>query len=129
MDIRGIVVVGTYTDRHAETVRFFRDVLGLRIDHDEPGFTNFRLPDTGKIEVLGPQHEHGHGDHKGHERFTTAPVPGLLVPDIVAARAELEAHNAELLGPLLGDPAVNAWQHFRAPDGNVYSLTFGQYRR
>jgi len=125
VDIRGIVVVGTYTDRHAETVRFFREVLGLRADHDEPGFTNFRLPDTGKIEVLGPEHGHEHG----HARFTTAPVPGLLVPNIVAARAELEAANVELLGPLLGDPAVNAWQHFRAPDGNVYSLTFGQYRR
>jgi hypothetical protein len=129
VNIKGIVVVGTYTNRHQETVQFFRDVLQLTPEHDDPGFTNFRLPDTGKIEVLGPAHEHGHGDHTGHERFTTAPVPGFLVDDIVAARDELVAAGVELLGPLLGDPEVNAWQHFRAPDGNVYSLTFGKYDR
>ncbi len=129
MEIKGIVVVGTYTERHEEMVRFLRDVLNLKAEDDGPGLTAFRLPDTGKLEVLGPAHEHGHGDHTGHERFTTAPVPGLLVDDIVAARDELEAAGVELLGPLLGDPKVNAWQHFRAPDGNVYSLTYGQYRR
>ena len=129
MEIKGIVVVGTYTDRDEEMVRFLRDVLNLKPDNDGPGLTAFRLPRGGKLEVLGPSHEHGHGDHTGHQRFTTGPVPGLLVDDVVAARAELEAAGIELLGPLLGDPKVNAWQHFRAPDGNVYSLTFGQYDR
>lgn len=125
MNIRGLVVIGTYTENHEEMVRFAKDVLNLTTDKDEPGFANFRLPDTAKLEVLGPAH---FGEH-GHERFTTAPVAGFLVDDIVSARAELEAAGVELLGPLLGDPAVNAWQHFRAPDGNVYSLTFGQYKR
>jgi predicted enzyme related to lactoylglutathione lyase len=125
MNIRGIVVSRTYTDAHEEMARFFREVLGLTSEREGPGSVIFRMPDTSRVGLFGP----AHGDHHGHERFTTAPVPEFLVDDIVAARDELEAAGVELLGPLLGDPATAAWQHFRAPDGNVYGLAAGDYRR
>jgi len=65
--------------------------------------------------------------------MTTGPVPGLLVDDLVQARTELEAAEAEMLEPIRWmvdvDPALveanpklagYCWFNFRGPDGNVY---------
>jgi len=52
-----------------------------------------------------------------------APVPGFLVDDVAAARAELESEGIEFIGPVHDSDDGNAWPHFRPPDGRVYEPT------
>jgi hypothetical protein len=51
-------------------------------------------------------------------------VVGFLVDNVEQARQELLSAGIELIGPLVKAEEGYAWQHFRAPDGNVYELTF-----
>jgi predicted enzyme related to lactoylglutathione lyase len=120
--VHGVVWAGVKTDRFAETVSFFRDVLGVPLQEPAPDFAWSRLPDSSQFEVFGP-------GERDHDHFTTGPVPEFLVDDVAAAAAELEAAGVELLGPPQGAEG-SAWVHFRAPDGNVYGLTSSaSYRR
>jgi catechol 2,3-dioxygenase-like lactoylglutathione lyase family enzyme len=114
--IKGLGWLGTRTPRHAELVSFYRDTMGLDLDHEEEDFTVFKLPDGSKVEVFGPSDE-------DHDYFGTAPVVGFRVDDIEAARSRLEAAGVEFIGPVhQWAPTGEAWTHFRAPDGNVYEL-------
>jgi predicted enzyme related to lactoylglutathione lyase len=112
--ILGLVWLGTRTARYDDTTAFFRDVLGLPIDHEEPGFAVLDLPDGATVEVFGVS-----GPHNPH---LTHPVAGLRVEDLGAADAELRAAGTEIVLPIQrsGD---GAWLHFRAPDGFLYELT------
>ena len=122
MKVRGVVWAGVRTERFAETVAFFRDLLGVPLTEAGPGFAWSRLPDSSQFEIFGaedPEHDH----------FTTGPVPEFLVDDLAAARSELEAAGVEVLGTPKITPE-GGWLHFRAPDGNVYGLTHSpSYRR
>jgi catechol 2,3-dioxygenase-like lactoylglutathione lyase family enzyme len=116
MDVVKLAWVGTRTDNADATVTFFRDLLGLSLEIDQPGFWMMKLPDGSKVEVFGP-------DSDVNRHFTTGPVAGFLVDDVDGAAAELRAAGVEiLLGPVT-DEHGNAWVHFRAPDGNVYEFT------
>jgi catechol 2,3-dioxygenase-like lactoylglutathione lyase family enzyme len=116
MDVIKLAWVGTRTDNADATVTFFRDLLGLSLEIDRPGFWMMKLPDGSKVEVFGP-------DSDVNRHFTTGPVAGFLVDDVHGAAAELRAAGVEiLLGPT-ADEHGNAWVHFRAPDGNVYEFT------
>jgi catechol 2,3-dioxygenase-like lactoylglutathione lyase family enzyme len=117
IDVRGLAWLATRTERFAETAAFFRDVLGLTVVLERPGQAVFGLADGGAVEVFAP-------DEPEHRHFTTGPVAGFLVDDVDVARAELVAAGVELIGPVgRGDEPGEVWQHFRAPDGNVYELT------
>jgi predicted enzyme related to lactoylglutathione lyase len=122
IQVRGIVWVGTRTDAFDESVRFFRDLLGIPLAQPDADFAWARMPDGSQLEVFGPS-DHDHTD------FSTGPVPEFLVDDLAAALVELREAGVEILGePVLRDD--EGWLHFRAPDGNVYGLTSGpQYRR
>ena len=115
--IKGLNWVGTRTERYSELTSFYRDAMGLEIDHEEKDFAVFKLPDGSKVEVFGPSDlEHVH--------FDTGPVAGFEVDDIEAAQARLEQGGAHFIGPIQRwEPTGEAWSHFRAPDGNVYELT------
>jgi len=52
MRIIKLAWVGTRTDNAEPTVAFFRDVLGLRLELDQPGFWMLKLPDNSKVEVF-----------------------------------------------------------------------------
>jgi len=108
--------VGTRTDNAELTVAFFRDVLGLPLELDRPGFWMLKLPDGSKVEVFG-------SDSDVNRHFTTGPVAGFLVDDIDAATAELRSAGVEILFESRVDDSGNAWVHFRAPDGNLYEFT------
>lgn len=115
--VEGLVWVGTRTERYAEMVEFYRDAMGLPIEHEEGEFALFRLPDGAKAEVFGPSDTE-------HEHFATGPVAGFLVDDVRGAREILEARGIEFIGPVHEwSPTGEAWSHFRAPDGNVYEIT------
>lgn len=116
MKIKGIVWLGTRTDRFEEMNGFCRDLLGLPQRLLEPGFAVFEMPNGDLFEVFGPE--------ESENKFMTHPVAGFLVDDIVAARAEMEERGIEFLGPIQGDTDDYKWTHFRAPDGFVYELTY-----
>ena len=79
MRIIKLAWVGTRTNNAEPTVAFFRDVLGLRLELEQPGSWMLKLPDGSKVEVFGP-------DINRH--FTTGPVAGFLVDDIHVATTE-----------------------------------------
>jgi Flp pilus assembly protein TadD len=102
--------LGTRTDRAEELATFYREVLGLDLLHQEAGFWVFVLPDGHHVEIFSTT-------YPGKDHFTTGPVPGFAVDDLGAATEELRRVGAHLVG----EPGPT-WQHFRAPDGNVYEL-------
>jgi catechol 2,3-dioxygenase-like lactoylglutathione lyase family enzyme len=116
MRIIKLAWVGTRTQNAEPTVGFFREVLGLPLELDQPGFWMLKLPDGSKVEVFGP-------DSEVNRHFTTGPVAGFLVDDVHEAAAELRSAGVEILLESEVDDSRNAWVHFRAPDGNVYELT------
>ena len=89
MRIIKLAWVGTRTDNAGPTVAFLREVLGLRLELDQPGFWMLKLPDGSRVEVFGP-------DSLVNRHFTTGPVAGFLVDDIQDAAAELR--SADELG-------------------------------
>jgi catechol 2,3-dioxygenase-like lactoylglutathione lyase family enzyme len=108
--------VGVRTDRAEPTVAFLRDVLGLRPEPLGPSFWMAKLPDGSKVEVFGP-------DSPVNRHFTTGPVAGFLVDDVLLAAAELRSAGVDILLEPEFDDSGNAWVHFRAPDGNIYEFT------
>ena len=61
-------------------------------------------------------------DDEDHEFFGTAPVVGLAVDSFRAAHAALVTARVEFLYAEPQRADGRAWQHFRAPDGNVYEI-------
>lgn len=119
MEIKGLVWVGTATDRYDETVRFFTEVMRLTPFHESRGLSVLRLGSGEWVEVFGPEHEH-------FAEFTTGPVVEFLVDDVDRARAELEQRGVEFLHETHSWEDY-AWAHFRGPDGNIYGITSGPY--
>lgn len=118
MKVKGIIWLGTRTDRFDEMADFCRSMLGMSQTSLEPGFAVFEMPNGDQFELFGPQQQ--------INTFMTHPVAGFLVDDIAAARAELEAKGIEFLGPTGGDTDDYKWAHFRAPDGFIYELTYSR---
>ncbi len=115
MRVHGLVWVGVRTERFAETVGFFRDILGVPLREVEQDFAWSKMSNTSQLEVFGPT-------DREHRHFITGPVPEFLVDDLPTALEELRSAGVEILG----EPVVHGtegWLHFRAPDGNVYGLT------
>jgi len=119
MDVKGLVWVGTATDRYEDTVAFFRDVIGLGSFHSSPDLSILRTATGEWVEVFGPAHAH-------FAEFDTGPVVEFLVEDVAASRAELEALGVECLHETHSWNEFT-WAHFRAPDGNIYGITSGPY--
>lgn len=115
MIVRSLGWLGVRTAQAAAMCALYRDVLGLDVILDRPGATWFRLGDGTEVHVYGP------GD-EDHEFFGTAPVVGLGVDSFRAAHAALAAAGVDLLYPEPQRSDGRAWQHFRAPDGNVYEI-------
>ena len=120
MEIKGLVWVGTATDRYDATVAFFREMLGLSVFHQSPALTVLVAPSGDWVEVFGPGHQH-------YGEFDTGPVVEFLVDDLAAARAELEGRGVEFLHENHSWEKFT-WAHFRGPDGNIYGITSGPYQ-
>lgn len=119
MNVRGIAWVGVKTSRFEEMNRFVTKVLGLRSFGEARDFRGFRLPNGDKFELFGPN-----GPDPPHQFARNTVVAGFLVDNVEQARQELLSAGIELIGPLVKAEEGYAWQHFRAPDGNVYELTY-----
>jgi catechol 2,3-dioxygenase-like lactoylglutathione lyase family enzyme len=116
MEIIKLSWVGTRTAHAEETMQFFRDVLGLRLEAEHAGFWMLQLPDGSKVEVFD-------SESITNRHFTTGPVVGFLVDDVFSATDELRSAGVEILLEPQIDDSGNAWVHFRGPDGNVYEFT------
>ena len=119
MNVRGVVWVGTATDRYDETVRFFEQTLGLEPFLRRDDLSILRLPGGEWVEVFGPGDPH-------YREFDHGPAVEFLVDDLEDARAELEGKGIEFLTENHGWGDYR-WAHFRGPDGNVYGITTGPY--
>jgi hypothetical protein len=112
--VLGIVWVGTRSDRFFDMASFFERTLGLTQSTSSDGFNEYMLPNADRVALISSSDE-------SSGELTTGPVPGFLVSDISAAVDELRAAGIELIGELQRHGSYS-WQHFRAPDGNVYEL-------
>ena len=115
MQVTGLAWAGTRTDKFSEMVTFLRDVMQLEVKDEDEAYAGFRTADGDVVEVFGI-------DEPDHRHFTTGPVVGFAVPDVPAARRELEAAGVEFIGDIHEEPG-SRWSHFYGPDGNVWEIT------
>jgi catechol 2,3-dioxygenase-like lactoylglutathione lyase family enzyme len=115
MAVRSLGWLGVRTPNAAAMTAFYRDVLQLEVILERPGATWFRLGDGAEVHVYGP-------DDEDHDFFGSSPVAGFLVDSFRAARAALEVSGVEFIYAEPRRAEGRAWQHFRAPDGNVYEI-------
>jgi catechol 2,3-dioxygenase-like lactoylglutathione lyase family enzyme len=115
MSVRSLGWLGVRTPNATAMTAFYRDVLQLEVILERPGATWFRLGDGAEVHVYG-------SDDADHEFFGTSPVAGFCVDSFEVARAALEAAGIEFIYAEPQRAAGRAWQHFRAPDGNVYEV-------
>jgi catechol 2,3-dioxygenase-like lactoylglutathione lyase family enzyme len=117
MDVRNILWVGVRTERYDETVAFFRDVLGLRVNFEESTTNELETSEGDRVQVFAP----GARYFEFFGQHARGPVPLFEVDDVRAARRELETAGVEILGATERDSEWE-WIHVRAPDGNLYEL-------
>jgi catechol 2,3-dioxygenase-like lactoylglutathione lyase family enzyme len=115
MAVRSLGWLGVRTPNAAAMTAFYRDVLQLEVILERPGATWFRLGDGTEVHVYGP----GDADH---DFFGSSPVAGFWVDSFRAARTALEVAGVEFIYAEPQRAEGRAWQHFRAPDGNVYEI-------
>ncbi len=115
MAVRSLGWLGVRTPAADAMNAFYRDVLRLEVILERPEATWFRLQDGTEVHVYG-------SDDEDHEFFGTAPVVGLAVDSFRAAHAALARARVEFIYPEPQRADGRAWQHFRAPDGNVYEI-------
>jgi catechol 2,3-dioxygenase-like lactoylglutathione lyase family enzyme len=115
VEVRSLGWLGVRTPNATAMRAFYRDVLELEVILDRPDATWFRLGDGTEVHVYG-------SNDVDHEFFGSSPVVGFWVDSFEAARAALEAAGIEFIYPKPQRAEGRAWQHFRAPDGNVYEV-------
>jgi catechol 2,3-dioxygenase-like lactoylglutathione lyase family enzyme len=115
MAVRSLGWLGVRTPNATAMAAFYRDVLELEVILDKPGAMWFRLGDGTEVHVYGP-------DDEDHDFFDSSPVVGFWVDSFEAARTALEAAGIEFIYAEPQRAEGRAWQHFRAPDGNVYEI-------
>ena len=106
--------LGIPAREYAPMVGLLRDVMGLRVEFEEPATTELSLASGDRVQVFA----------SGHPWFDLsggAPVALFEVDDVRAARDELVAAGVEIVGGLERDSAWE-WINFRAPDGHLYEL-------
>jgi catechol 2,3-dioxygenase-like lactoylglutathione lyase family enzyme len=117
--VKRLAWLGTRTEKFDETTAFFRDVLGIPVRYEEPGFVMLQLPSSERdfVEIFAPSHPAG-------ALYETGPVAGLLVDDVDEARAELVAAGVQVLDETTSVESMDgyAWFHVRGPDGSVYAI-------
>jgi catechol 2,3-dioxygenase-like lactoylglutathione lyase family enzyme len=115
MKVHGLAWLGLRTPQYEETVKFFRDVMGMEQIRDEPQIAGFQLTDATQVEVY-------HLEEEFHSFFTSGPVVAFLVDDVDEARTKMEAAGIEFIGPIQRAGSTS-WNHFKAPDGTVFEIS------
>jgi catechol 2,3-dioxygenase-like lactoylglutathione lyase family enzyme len=96
--------------------KFYGETLGLpEVEHPEQGFPEYELGDNGFLYLLSLE-AIGSAFRAPHDAGFS-----LRVPDVEAAKAELEEKGVTFNGPLL-DTGVCHMAFFGDPDGNQIVL-------
>lgn len=114
MKVKGLVWLGLRTAQFEETVKLFRDVMGMETIRTEPEIVGFKLTNNTQVEIYRPEEDF-------HSFFTSGPVVAFLVDNVDEARAEMEAAGIEFIGPIQRAGGTS-WNHFKAPDGTVFEI-------
>jgi catechol 2,3-dioxygenase-like lactoylglutathione lyase family enzyme len=114
MHVKGLIWLGLRTTQFEEMVKFFRDVMSLRLIREEPELAGFQLNKDTQLELYRLEEE-------SHTFFTTGPVVAFQVDDVDSARITMEAAGIEFIGPIQR-AGKTSWNHFRAPDGTVFEI-------
>jgi catechol 2,3-dioxygenase-like lactoylglutathione lyase family enzyme len=115
MKVTGLGWMGTKTRQFDRMNTFYRDVLNLDVVSIDDKSGRFKLDDGTEVHVYGSKDE-------DHEFFGNGPVVAFEVDDFAAARTRLLGFG---IGFIYQEPqraSGRIWQHFRAPDGNVYEI-------
>lgn len=108
---------GIYTDEGVVMRDFMEEACGGLIVHQTQDFWVFDFPNGHRMEVFGP-----HGPRPAHLKKFQGGVLGFAVADMEEAKRHIQRRGCQLLGDTEVDGAYQ-WQHFRAPDGQVFELT------
>ncbi|MCT7375842.1 VOC family protein [Chelativorans salis] len=106
--------MGIRSGRLDETVRLFRDVIGVPVTRQADDLVGFRLADGTVLELYGP------GD-AFHAFFKTGPVVGFRVDDFDATRRAMIAAGIGFIGDVQHADG-ESWQHFHCPDGTIAEI-------
>ena len=117
MNVRNVRWVGIATDEYEAMVGFFRDVLGLQTNFEEPTTIEFETSEGDEVQLMAP----GDRYYDFFREHAIGPVPLFEVDDVADARRELEASGVEIVGPAEQDSNWE-WIHVRAPDGTLVEL-------
>jgi len=107
--------LGVKTRQFDQMNAFYRDVLNLDVVSVDDGSGRFKLSDGTEVHVYGPRDE-------DHEFFGSGPVVAFEVDDFAAARARLLRAGIRFVYEEPQRASGRIWQHFFAPDGNVYEI-------
>ncbi len=107
--------MGVQTDNFDGMAAFVEGLIGGPAPRRDPGFRLWSLPDGDIVELYAKG---------GKPTFGDAPVVGFRVDDLEAGRRRLTELGAEIVGGYGPNEDGYASIHFRAPDGNIYELTY-----
>jgi catechol 2,3-dioxygenase-like lactoylglutathione lyase family enzyme len=113
MQVERVDFVSFLTEDIARARRFYAETLGLEIETEGENDIEFRAGQV-TLDIFNPT--------SIGQPFAPSPAGlALRVPDVAAARAELEAKGVEFEGEIV-DTGVCHQAFFRDPDGNALML-------
>ena len=115
MRVLGITWLGVQTENFDAMSTFVERLMGVPAPRHGEGFRLWSFPNGDLIELYA-------GGTK--PPFEDAPVVGFRVDDLEAGRALLAELGAEIVGGYGPNESGYESVHFRAPDRNIYELTF-----
>ena len=115
MTVRSLGWLGVRTSNAEAMCTFYRDVLQLEAFQSDFTSTRFRLTNGTEVHVYN-------SNDVDHLFFGQGPVVGLRVESFATTRAAMLRAGIDFLYPEPQRQNGRAWQHFRAPDGNVYEI-------
>jgi catechol 2,3-dioxygenase-like lactoylglutathione lyase family enzyme len=115
MKITRLGWMGTKTRQFDRMNAFYRDVLSLEVLSIDDESGRFKLSDGTEVHVYGPQDQ-------DHEFFGSGPVVAFEVDNFATARARLLGVGTKFIYEEPQRALGRIWQHFIAPDGNVYEI-------
>jgi len=107
--------MGVKTRQFDQMNAFYRDVLNLDASSIDGKSGRFKLGDGTEVHVYGQLDE-------DHCFFGDGPVVALEVTDFAVARARLLSAGIKFVYEDPQRASGKIWQHFIAPDGNVYEI-------
>ncbi len=121
MRVNYVIVFVSDMDR---SVAFYRDVIGLRLKFESPGWTEFAT--DGATLALHTSHERAEDDTDGDSDSMPAGRcrPGLQVPDLDEFHQKMSAHGV----PSIQNPTEvcgSRVAQYRDPDGLAISVGEG----